>query len=511
MSVRLFSASIHGIDARPIEVEVDSSPGVHAFTIVGLADKAVRESEDRIASAIRNSGFSPASAKNKKILVNLAPADVKKEGPSYDLSIAIGYLLETKQIKFDPSDKLFAGELSLDGTIKHVNGVLAMALLAKKIGIRELVIPHTDALEGAVVEGISVIGVKSLPHAIGYLNGTISISPTPKPPTGANNAFWGDSFLHIRGQHAAKRALTVAAAGNHNVLMSGPPGAGKSLLAKSLAELLPQLTFPEALEVTKIYSSVGLTDGKPLLVTRPFRNPHHTTSPAAIVGGGTWPRPGEISLAHCGVLFLDELPEFQRNVLESLRQPMEDGVVTIARAAGSLTIPAQFALVAAMNPCPCGNWGSGHAECVCSPYQVIKYQRKVSGPLLDRIDIQINVPRETLSSHNSKSTSEELDRIRASVTRARKIQEQRLGNVGLMTNSQIDFRHVDKLCRLDQAAERILAQASQAKNLSLRACHKIKKLARTIADLAGSEVIQQEHLAEAIAMRINEQMFAEFG
>ena len=358
MPIRVFSAALSGIEAKLIEVEVDSNPGIHSFNIVGLADKAVQESKERIGSAIKNSGFLPPKSKTKKVIVNLAPADLKKEGPAYDLPIAVGYLFETGQIKFDPVGRLFAGELSLDGHLKPTSGILAMAILAQNLGLNEIIVPIYNAKEAASIGKIRVIGANTFNQVIAHINRTSLISPTTNNPSNVDDVY-PEAFISIRGQEFAKRALVVAAAGAHNVFMSGPPGTGKTLLARALTDILPPLSFDEAVEVAKIYSSVGLVDTtNPLSFKRPFRSPHHTTSAVAVVGGGAWPRPGEISLAHRGVLFLDELPEFPRNVLESLRQPLEDGVVTIARASGSVKIPSKFMLVAAMNPCPCGNYGS---------------------------------------------------------------------------------------------------------------------------------------------------------
>lgn len=513
---KIYSAQTHFLKGKIITIEVDiTQKTLHSFTIVGLPDKAVDESKDRMSSALKNSGYSSPKNQNQKIVISLSPADLKKEGPYFDLAMALAYLLSGEEIKFDPEEKIFLGELSLNGDLKPIKGVLPLVEEAKRIGFKEIFLPKENAEEGALVRGIKIYGANNLKEVIEHIKikekdkspDNPKLQEQPETQINYSDKINYIDFSDIKGQEGAKRGLIIAASGGHNIAMQGPPGTGKTMLARVFSGILPNLSIDEILEITGIYSVAGLLD-KNIITEVPFRSPHHSASHVSIIGGGANPKPGEVTLAHKGVLFLDEFPEFEKRVIEALRQPLEDNIVSISRIKGSAVFPSNFILIAAMNPCPCGNKGNKQKTCICKPLDLDRYKRKLSGPIIDRIDIWVtvsNIDYDKLS--NDKNEGDSTSLIKEKVSKARKIQEKRFKNHprGIKTNSEMSVKDLNIFAPLNEETRKILNQSAERLGLSARAYHRIIKLARTIADLENSEDIKTSHILEAIQYRPREE------
>jgi magnesium chelatase family protein len=517
---KVYSAQVNLLRGVIVTIEVDLSRGLHSFSVVGLPDKAVDESKDRVSGAIKNSGFKSPKAKNQKIIVSLSPADLKKEGPFFDLAIALSYMLAAGDIKFNSEKKIFLGELGLDGTLRRIRGALPLAQEAKRMGFEEIFLPKENAVEAALVEGIKIFGANSLKEVVEHIDETkkplsdnknslavgqeerkkISIQPKTKVNFKKENQ--KTDFADIRGQEGAKRGLEIAAAGGHNIAMYGPPGTGKTMLARAFSQLLPDLDIEEVLEITGIHSVAGNTTGE-LVCFPPFRAPHHTSSYVSIIGGGTYPKPGEVTLAHRGVLFLDEFPEFEKRVIESLRQPLEDNIVSISRAKGTAVFPSNFILVAAMNPCPCGNSGSKQKACICKPSDLDRYKRKLSGPIIDRIDLWVSVGNVDYKKLGGEGNGEKSEKIKERVEKAREIQKNRFKKFGkdITTNSEMNVKDLGTMIHLGGKVRDMLDDSAERLGLSARAYHRVIKIARTIADLENSPEIEENHILEAIQYR----------
>lgn len=508
---RIFSAQHTLLNAKRIDIEIDISKGLHTFSIVGLTDKAIDESKDRVSAAIKNSGFKPPKQKNEKLVVALAPAHLKKNGPIFDVAIAVGYLKASKDIFFDANHKLFLGELSLNGRLRSIEGILPLVRFAKGAGFKEVYIPYGNREEASLIEGIDIYPAETLKQIIDHINIPKGEDEIPKPKIKKQKKIsfkkeidkYSTDFSDIKGQESAKRAMLVAASGKHNIALYGPPGTGKTMLAKALCSILPALSFEESLDTTSIHSVSGVLD-KPIISFPPFRSPHHTSSHVSIVGGGTNIRPGEITLAHNGVLFLDEFPEFDKRVIESLRQPLEDRVIHISRSKGSQIFPANIILITAMNPCPCGYFGSNKKTCTCAPHHVMQYQKKISGPIMDRIDLWVKVDdvnhEDLLSLDTEKSNSLELSK---KVVDARSKQKERFkkNNLSYKTNGELNGKDIKKCIELSDNVLKILNQAAKNLDLSARSYHKVIKVARTIADLEDQNTINENHILEALQYR----------